>query len=215
MKSSEILEFMTPHDGTQPEIPSAEQSEVAQRFNGIVENLQRDHASEVRSYSFSGEEVLLLELPMDNSVELKIEVKDNIHPREDDYLPPDVRVWREIGLQMYKDGKGREAAIFKFATDGIVRRTNKAGRSAIIEARQGLGMAYTSSSTIDEELSRMLDGDVVDTGPYDRASFVTDLVANRLLETLTGVNNQPVGLPEVNGLDDLITQPQVVPRVVL
>lgn len=200
-----LLDFVVPHDGSQPEIPVEEQLIVAEKFRSLLDDTFLNFAGDVRRVPRIGN-VLNLERPIDEKSRFSITLEDTSGVPESD---PDIssteydamgieNVVTHIGVERVSEGHDHEEFGYRLYNDGVVRRWT----SGDTDNKIWLGITPT---TITDGMSL---GEALDA----EEQSITEIVANRNLEQQLGYQLQSVGLPELDGLADFLRNPAVVPK---
>lgn len=180
------FEFTQTFDGTQPEIPLAEQKAAGARMSELGDKKFFMHPNDVVKFY---EETLYLNAPSpEPDTELSISVK----------RPPIGDIIQYVKIQkMHNNGlEGGSAVDYRLGNDGIVRRYDIATLTR--EEREAI-----CAQDEDFDLETMNISEKVD---MLRSLFeqVQNMGANQELETSFGLNNQPVGLQEVEAVAALV-----------
>lgn len=204
-----ILSFITEHDGTQPVIEEAEALAAGQKFRSFVVDLHLGHAGEVTHLNLGYKTVdrLSLELPG-----WQITVESMTDP---DVVTGSVaasdRVRASVFLNCTRPGPAQRTFFYRLYADGIVRRQDVDMSPEGIKQRRQMFPPTSTFRRFDEPLSSERLAGVIETAAQV-GRIAKNGLENARLERQMGVNNQAIGLPEVDGLIDFLTQEAVPVR---
>lgn len=212
MSSYELPDFVTPHDGTQPAVPEIEQTIVAQKLKSLIDDVMLNHAESVKHFAYTHEDKVTLKVP-DNSGADNSYWSVAVSKRTDEYqpngtFPASESSRKEIYVQRVVDEYGRDHFAYRLFADGTVRRWDGGDAYGKIEEQRQMGIdPFEGRITEDMSQSEMLDAT-----RKNIINIMANIVPNARLARQMGYNEQPVGLAELDGLTDMITQPGVVPK---
>ncbi len=192
---------MVLHDGTQNEISDAEKALVGQRFASFVdiEMLAGRFGGNVRP----GDDImvptsLLLRRLVAPDEYWVISVED-FRPFSSD-LPPAESIIKSILLQRVSGEAGHEIVAYRLGGDAVVRRWDGGDAATHLEhdRQMGVNLPPDEMSEVDLRIRELL-------------GYLLGGRSNRRLEADMGINLQPIGLPELEGLIAFVTHPDAAP----
>jgi hypothetical protein len=183
---SHALDFMQAFDGNQPEITAEEQRAVTAKFDTFVDDIMLSHAEDVHNTSKRPEAVvhmLELDIPAEDGTWSASVRHAFLQKYEANKFNSPKHSNKMVAL-VFTDVDGHEQGEFIYETDndGVVCRSDS--NNAGIEEEQN-----------EEELFKDSD----------------EKYANEDLEADMGLNDQPIGLGELDGLISFLTSPYARP----
>lgn len=202
------------HDGTQPDVSVEEQALVTGAMVTLVDDLMLSHDAYVERYP-GQVPYLNLGLTVDSGERWEVTVRPEGHSTVIGMER------RQILLARYRDERPAEYTAYRQKPDGAIRRWDQPAQAANMRAIE----IETRPQIIDPIDFEYDDEPDVSTLPNYKAMLARRLVAqettletivrdqpNERLEQALGLNNQLVGLPEIQSLSNFLTQPGMVPR---
>lgn len=148
---------------------------------------------------------LLLRLPINDADSWFISVRARTPPDEaGGVTTASERVRKEISLQRIVSGYGRDGFSYRLFADGVVRRYD-GGDPYANPDRRALSIEELIAS------DNMPRDELVDLVQNSRERLVSVDIPNQRLEREMGLQLQPIGLEELDGMTDLVTQRGVIP----
>ncbi len=132
------------------------------------------------------------------------EISDDIDSR----FRSSEKISREISMQRFDKGYGREHWSYRLGADGVVRRYDLGDITGKNIKERELGIEQPKMLGLGEDLTRE---EVQDMALSGIARIVEELPNNRLEEDM-GLNNQPVSSDEIDGLKGFISKATSSPR---
>lgn len=116
-------------------------------------------------------------------------------------------ITREISLQRIQDGFGREYWSYRLCADGVVRRWDGGDFTEKRQKERELGIEGPKMSSGNETVEEM--GRII---LSNLNGIVNDGIPNSRLEEDMGINNQPVTIDEIQGLQGFLARANDVSR---
>lgn len=197
-RSTKALDFIVPHDGSQDPILPEQQERASDKFSSLVDDTFLSHLDKVTTSS-SGESRMVLGSKVTSpGVKWKLRLTkktDDFEPFEGiDYADQTVA---SIELAKHVNGRPKEQFSYRLGADGVVRRHTVDDIKERNELQRGIQEI--------EDLKKRGTEEDQPAGALEVLNWSSRQAAeNRKLERKMGVNMQPVGEVEVNGLADFI-----------
>ena len=205
-----IPEFVQPFDGSQSEIGQRERELVATKFSSFIDDVLLNHADIVTHLNGSSpHDVLHLEAPTGTSNwAAKVEAVTQFTPVAD--MPLSEQITRSIDVQRLDGIYGRDVFGYRLFADGVVRRWDGGDIQGKKEADRKLGLEpMLRMIEPEEELS--IEG-VLQVTRNNIEYILNSAIPNQRLERQMGLNEQPVGIDELDGLIDMLSAPTVTAK---
>lgn len=202
-KLKDDFDFIIPHDGNQEEVGQEEQKEVAERFKSFVSDMLLSHADEVNHFTLSSEDSLLLYKDTDDpNVRYTVAVRRKTDEFEGarDGFDIDDHTREEISVQKIVDGYGRDYYGWRLKADGVVRRWSGGDMHAKAQRQKELGI-YKEPLRIGASMR-----EIRDRAEQQLTELLEVTIPNAKLEKNMGLNNQPIGRAEFDGLHAFLTE---------
>jgi hypothetical protein len=203
MTQHETPNFIVPHDGMQPEIGDIESYYVATKFRNLYNDILAQRLDEANIDSPSRRKVPFLpdldyNVPIDDKSEWVVEHFDVdelkvVGARSASEVPQKV-----ISLHHVVEGETQASFSYTLAADNIVRRHTELDIPAKEKLKNEMGLGR-ASILIDDPNNPFL----VKTADEARDEFRNGIENNRFEEEM-GLNDQPVGYAEMQGLANLL-----------
>ncbi len=200
--SKDEFGFIIPHDGNQEAVGEEEQEAVAEKFTSFVSDLLLSYADEVSHFEHSSEDSLLLYKDTDDpnvhyTVAVRRKTDEFEGPRDgfdvDDYTR------EEISVQKIVDNYGRDYFGWRLKADGVVRRWTGGDMSAKSQREKELGI-YKAPLPMGASMKEMRQR------VEEQLAELRDVtIPNARLEKNMGLNNQPIGMDEFEGLQSFLS----------
>jgi hypothetical protein len=206
-EGEEFLDFLTPFDGTQAEIDSRERNQVADRFKSLVADTLLNNAADVlhddHCPGFENDYIGLIKEDADE-VRWSLSAKSLTNEQPpDDELESAEEIRKQITIQKIVKDYGRERVIYRLGSDGVVRRNDFGDIWAKTKQERQAELSHfiiKRSSTSHEELEQI----------QQAIEEMNESIQNSRLERKLGLNNQPISLQEMEGLEMFVRQPGFV-----
>jgi hypothetical protein len=201
---SHLPDFIVPHDGTQREIPESERLLVTQKFDTLIDGFLQNNGTEVFHSDYTNEDSLVLEAPdiAGNHWHIRVRAKTDEIVADARFSPSEM-IRKEIFLQRIEGYRGRDALAYRLFADGVVRRWDGGDGWAKSQQKREWGLAPESieprTPSVEALIQTML----------NREELLNVTIPNARLETQMGLQNQPIGLTELEGLEELLSRPDV------
>lgn len=216
--------FYEPTDGRQP-VDNEPATKTAQTFNELFSDLMLQDMSEVTLFSsiegHPNASLLRHIIVAGQTYILALEdcgQKDPSSAENDTPYRDSERTTRQINLQRYDGGLGREHWSYRLGVDGIVRRWDGGDLAAKSHEERELGIEgpIIASNETAEEMGKIVLTAIqaIQDLPTNPNSNFTNPIENNRLEEDMGLNNQPITLAEIRGLQDFLATATDVPRYV-
>jgi len=211
-------DFMQVFDGGQPVLSEAEQLTAGHSFESLVDTLMFTHIANVADARASRtkwpRDELLLGKPAPAGA-WDIHVTSSKMPENEDDLPLRVLPGKMLSLVFFdQEDREREEFLYSLGTDGVVRREDAGDRWEAEQAEDSL----RGEGLLPQESGQMLPANATDEERkafFDRLFSEADALngaENAAMEVDMGLNNQPVGVQEIEGLAAMLQAPDVHPR---
>lgn len=183
------FEFTQPFDGTHPEVAPEEQRAVSQKFSSFVDDIMLNNVSRIHTTDprINGESTphsrLILKRLEDDSLTVLVEVS-----------PKSKTAAKYVDLEQI----GGDRVSYRLGHDGVVTRFDVAEKKPEETDAETLdGIRYLNGTETPEE------GLVASEGLLKHLS---EALANDRLEKEMGINDQPIGMDELNSLISLVLE---------
>lgn len=185
------LPFMAPFDGEQAAISETDLSEVATRFGSLVEELHRTYEEDLRYIAGRTMLTLRRDEPDGSFWTAGIRSLKGVVTIPPGFRSSD-RIIKQIILQRVEGDLGQESISYKISPDGIVRRSDLGDPHA----------GKDQNEALIPDTSNPLAG-----SPYHQlmSQHQIGMEVRHAVED-AGWNNQPIGTPEVQGLEEFMSQ---------
>lgn len=200
-------EFMVVHDGSQTPIPEAEQLQVGTGFNDFFDDLKQRFAEGLHHYGpatdLASQDCIYLRRAGDNANDrwgINLEEYTE-RPDEWNNVPPPERIVKGINLAWYQDDVQSETFRYQLTEEGIVRRIDVRSPRAQRQAERELGL--------DERRLGFLSLVAMVTKAKNYLIEIRNMVMGSRLERKMGLNDQPIGRQELDGLVSFLSDPSV------
>jgi len=194
---------MVVHDGTQPEIPDAEKLLVGQRFASFVDYdmLAGKFASSVRP----GDDIMVpaslrLRRPVAPAKYWGIAVESS-RPYNSEIFTPSELIVKSVVLHNVYDNIDHETVAYRLGADAIVRRWDAGDVAVRLERDKRMRLDLSRNDEVAEVEGRL----------QELLGFLVEGMSNARLQADMGINLQPIGMSELEGLIAFVTHPDVVP----
>ncbi len=190
------FEFRQTFDGTQPEVGSQEQKEVALEFNTFIDDVILNHIDRVSGSSANAifGTSLYLGVRLDEASDALVTIDLNDTPKSP-HTHKQIKL-REVSAR----GDTGDVVIYRLGTDGIVRRDDSNMVKQLEEDRiMTANLPRINILAIDET-----EPEVAAEFGKTMAANIREFKENRKLEEFMGLLNQPIGMGELFALRDFI-----------
>ncbi|MGH2852632.1 MAG: hypothetical protein ACRDLF_00350 [Solirubrobacteraceae bacterium] len=197
------LAFIRPFNSADG-ISEAERERVSAQFQDLVVNTLLNHAGDVRHSDVLAEESISLRLknPKEPDVEWSIAVRHKtVTEAPSDEWESAEEASACIDIQRCAAGLGREMFSYRLGSDAVLRRVDLGDMYAKAQQRRvaGIGPRFlTGRESVDE---------MIQATEENLHHMLTVDLPNSRLEREMGLNDQPIGMQELQGLKAFVAQP--------
>ncbi len=203
--SDELPPFMASHN-VQTGVDDAEKGAVGAKFDSLVSDTLLNYVAPVRH--LHGKDKLSLRRPIEGQPDAFWEVsiwtkaageapRDNLESAEE--------VTAEIGIQKVVGMLGREDFTYRRGSDGVIRRVDHGDQFAMKskDSAQGRGILLVNRLELFTKEGTQAVLDDIDS---NLANIESNSRPNLRLEREMGLNDQPIGITEMEKLDEFMRQ---------
>ncbi len=197
------LSFIQPFGGEQGVVSEKEQQVVAERFISLFEETLMNNPTDAQNFSddVSKSEYLTMHIQSKATPQIRhtLALRATEMVTESDYdWQQAEEVSKSIGIQVVEEERGGNIYEYRLGSDGVVRRHDITKQKLEDQrAFKKLGKTAVPGETHEEALVR------------EAAEGIEELligVQNSRLEREMGLNDQPISLTEMEGLEDFVRQ---------
>lgn len=200
------LEFIVPFDGTQPEVESRDRELVASRFTALIEDTFLNNADQVNHFAQSTmphDSILLdKQVTSDTKWTLAVDSQTEERPPNDEWeSAEEIRGTVSIQKILNVSG-GRQMVSYRLGSDGTVRRYDHGDAYEKMQAERAAGLG-----DIAMRVPRPGSSESVEVIESQIKNIFETVIPNDRLARKMGLNEQPISLEEMEGLEDFVRQP--------
>lgn len=189
------FEFIQPFDGTQPEVSNAEREHVSLVFSSFVDSMLLSHI----------DKLLIADIgPPSNPnpfTNLKLKTPDRATSISITSSPNSASTLKAILVQKQEGVYGKDALAYQLGTDGLVRRQDLPEKT-----REQKQIEHAARVRMPEGGTSPQEGLRIATSSLD---FMQQAIETAKLEQDMGMNNQPIGIVELESLIQLVESAEV------
>ena len=202
--TDELLAFIMPHDGTQLEVSRAEAAMVTTKFDSLFDDLMLGHVDATHQINILpyNETRLRLRAPAADNNWISISVSEYDEPMG--YLPsvePHKKIRRSIYVQPDSVTQAGTAYIYREYADHSVRRftiTIPEHQQVVALLDTTPDLPHVDAPAKEQEAHREKSEEVVQ-----------NIQESRNLARALGMQDQPIGVAEMDSLADLLSRPDI------
>jgi hypothetical protein len=203
-RAEDLLTFIVPHDGTQAEVSVAEAQTVTRKYDSLFDDLMLTHmegVEHIEAVPHAGN-TLHLQVPAAEgwNIHIHLNMPDAL-PDTTSSVSPSQQVVRWIGVQAQQHYKGGTSYVYHRYADGIVRRFT------MTPAENAQNTAL--SKTIPRRPATDAPAEQKDAYLAKFGEVLQNARDNDELAQAIGMQNQPIGVAEMDGLAGLLGRPDI------